>query len=99
MLSLFWPPADVIQGFEELVDAIRNIYNDEIDELLDYFEDNFIGRFKEMHLVVLHRLHWIYGTCSIEQIMNSPEQTTAYKDGIAGFKLTFFLAIQCFGSF
>ena len=42
----FLPAADVIQGFEELVDEIRNIYNDEVDELLDYFEDNFIGRFR-----------------------------------------------------
>ena len=79
----FLPPADVIQGFEELVEEIRNIYNDEVDELLNYFEDNFIGCFREMHLVVLHRLHWIYGTrsteqtCSTEQTINSLEQTTA----------------------
>ena len=31
----FLPPADVIQDFEELVDEIRNIYNGEVDELLD----------------------------------------------------------------
>ena len=31
----FLPAADVIQDFEELVDEIRNIYNDEVDELLD----------------------------------------------------------------
>ena len=31
----FLPLADVIQDFEELVDEIRNIYNDEVDELLD----------------------------------------------------------------
>ena len=31
----FLPPADVIQDFEELVDEIRNIYNDEVDEVLD----------------------------------------------------------------
>ena len=41
----FLPLADVSQGFEELVDEIRNIYNNKVDELLDYFEDNFIGRF------------------------------------------------------
>ena len=37
----FLPAADVIQGFEELVDEIRNIYNNEVDEL-----DNFIRRFR-----------------------------------------------------
>ena len=42
----FLSPADVSQGFEELIDEIRNIYNDEVDELLDYLEDNFIGRFR-----------------------------------------------------
>ena len=42
----FLPPANVIQGFEELFDEIRNIYNDEVDELPNYFEDNLIGRFR-----------------------------------------------------
>ena len=37
----FLTPADVIQGFEELVNEIRNSYNDKVDELLDYFENNF----------------------------------------------------------
>ena len=36
----FLPPANVIQGFEELVNEIRNIYNDEVDELPNYFEEN-----------------------------------------------------------
>ena len=37
----FLTPADVIQDFEELVNEIRNSYNDKVDELLDYFENNF----------------------------------------------------------
>ena len=36
----FLTPADVIQGFEELVNEIRNSCNDKVDELLDYFENN-----------------------------------------------------------
>ena len=32
----FLPPADVVQGFQELVDEVRYIYNDEVDQLLDY---------------------------------------------------------------
>ena len=36
----FLTPADVIQGFEELVNEIRNSYNGKVDELLDYFENN-----------------------------------------------------------
>ena len=42
----FLPPTDVIQGFEELVNEIRNIYSDKVDKILDYFEDNFIYRFR-----------------------------------------------------
>ena len=42
----FLPPADIIQGFEELVNKIRNIYNDKVNEFLDYLKDNFIGRFR-----------------------------------------------------
>ena len=47
MCYRFLSPADVIQGFEELGDEIRSICNDEVDELPDYFENNFIGHFRE----------------------------------------------------
>ena len=43
----FLPPADVVQGFQELVDEVRYIYNDEVDQLLDYFKDNFICCFRK----------------------------------------------------
>jgi hypothetical protein len=44
----FVPPANVIQAFEDLSDDIRNLYNGTvgIGQLLDYFEDNYIGRFR-----------------------------------------------------
>jgi len=42
----FLPPQDVIAGFEELSDAIRYHYNDKADDLLQYFEGTYIGRFR-----------------------------------------------------
>ena len=39
----FLPAGDVIEGFEELVDTIR-ICDDVTDDLLQYFEDTYIGR-------------------------------------------------------
>lgn len=42
----FVPPDQVIDVFERLSDEIRRIYEDEVDQLLDYFEDTYIGRFR-----------------------------------------------------
>ena len=42
----FLPAGDVIEGFEELVDTIRVLYNDVADDLLQYFEDTYIGRYR-----------------------------------------------------
>ena len=39
----FVPPNDVIRYFELLIDEIRNNFNDEGDDLIDYFEDTYIG--------------------------------------------------------
>ena len=39
----FVPPNDVIRYFELLIDEIRNNFNDECDDLMDYFEDTYIG--------------------------------------------------------
>ena len=44
--SVFLQAGDVIEGFEELVDTIRILYDDVTDELLQYFEDNYIGRYR-----------------------------------------------------
>ena len=45
MLSVlaFVQPNDVIRYFELLIDEIRNSFNNECDDLIDYFEDTYIG--------------------------------------------------------
>ena len=42
----FLPAGDVIEGFEELVDTIRVLYDDVGDDLLQYFKDTYIGRYR-----------------------------------------------------
>ena len=42
----FVPPDDVIVFFEELSDVIRDRFGIACDEILEYFEDNYIGRFR-----------------------------------------------------
>ena len=37
---------DATEGFEELVDTIRILYDDVADDLLQYFEDTYIGRYR-----------------------------------------------------
>ena len=39
----FLPPDDVVQGSEDLTDPIRINYQGEVDNLLEYFEDTYIG--------------------------------------------------------
>ena len=41
----FLPPQVVIASFDLLCDRIRQTYGDDADQVLDYFEDNYIGRF------------------------------------------------------
>ena len=38
--AAFLLPAQVIEGFENLADNLRNLYDNEVDELLEYFENN-----------------------------------------------------------
>ena len=42
----FLPAGDVIEGFEELVDTIRILYDDVADDLLQYFEETYIRRYR-----------------------------------------------------
>lgn len=42
----FVPPQDVIESFEELSNHINNLENFNVDEVLDYVEDNYIGRLR-----------------------------------------------------
>ena len=73
----FVPPDEVEAYFEQYCDYARNLYNDDCDLIIDYFEDTCIGRFcrnapKKAPLFVQH-----YGTCFIEFLMKLREQITA----------------------
>ena len=46
----FLPPQHVIDVFERLSDHIRQTYGADADEVLDYFEDTYIGRFRRNDL-------------------------------------------------
>ena len=40
----FLPPNDVQNSFDQLAALIRNQYGNATDGVLDYFEDNYVGR-------------------------------------------------------
>ena len=42
----FVPLGNVVVYFEELADHLRNVFNEDCDNLLDYFEGNYTGRFR-----------------------------------------------------
>ena len=42
----FLPSHDVIASFDLLCDQIRLTYGDDADRVFDYFDDNYIGRFR-----------------------------------------------------
>ena len=42
----FVPPQDVVVAFEEVTDTIRQIFGEQVDEVIDYLEDNYIGRYR-----------------------------------------------------
>ena len=42
----FVSPNHVIQSFNDLAHLIRNVFGQDADDILDYFEDSYIGRFR-----------------------------------------------------
>ena len=42
----FLPPNDVQNSFDQLAALIRNQYGNDADGVFDYFEDNYVGRFR-----------------------------------------------------
>ena len=61
MLAALWflPSNDVIDSFDTLAEYSRNGYGQDLDDMLDYFEDNYIGRFR-------HNVPWRRPTFNIE---------------------------------
>ena len=88
---------DVINGFVVLCQLICNTFNTDADDLLEYFEDTYIGRFRQnpsrRNPVFAIELWNMYHRTDQEL----PEQITASKGGIEVFKHTCPHAIQIFG--
>ena len=42
----FLLPNDIVQGFEDLVDLIKANHNSNVEDLLEYFEENYISRYR-----------------------------------------------------
>ena len=73
-------PQDVIASFHLLCDQIRLTYGDDADRILDYFKDNYIGRFRANteHRSSLLKL----GICSTELIKRCHVKIITSRDGI-----------------
>ena len=46
MALAFVPPADLDAAFDDLFTEIRNNFNNDFDDILNYFEDTYIGRLR-----------------------------------------------------
>ena len=71
----FLQPNDLNQSFEKLTDYLPNVYNGDADDLLEYFKDTYIGRYRRN--VSNQAFQFSSVTCSKEQKTNCPAQITA----------------------
>ena len=94
----FLPPQDVVNSFDELCVVIRNQYDGDAAEVLDYFEDTCIGRFRRNAPDTLLYFLSSYGTCSIEPLKSFHEQIIISRLGIIVSKKMFHPLIQRSGS-
>ena len=92
-------PQDVVNSFDELCVFIRNQYDGDANEVLDYFEDNYSGSFRRNAPDALLYFLSSYGTCSIEPPKSFHEQIIISRLGIIVSKQMFHPLIQRSGSF
>ena len=45
LVALAFAPENNVKYFNQLRDRIQQVYEDDCEEVFDYFENNFIGRF------------------------------------------------------
>ena len=59
----FLLPNDIVQGFEDLVDLIKANHNNNVEDLLEYFEENYyISRYRRntrQHIAIILIELWI----------------------------------------
>ena len=58
----FLLPNDIVQGFEDLVDLIKANHNNNVEDLLEYFEENYISRYRRnapQHIAITLIELWI----------------------------------------
>ena len=70
----FLPPNDVQNSFDQLAALIRNQYGNDADGVLDYFEDNYVGRFRVNAPRGIPNFQSIFGTCFTAQMTSFQEQ-------------------------
>ena len=99
--SVILPPQDVINSFDELCVVTRNQYDGDVDEMLNYFEGTYIGRFRRNappHDALFYFLT-SYGTCSIDLPLIFHGQIIISRLGIIVYNQMFHPLIQSSGNF
>ena len=90
----FLPPQDVVRGFVAVCIEIRTNFGNVADELLAYFEDSYVGRFR-LNTPINNPIFSI----ELWNMRSSHEPVIAWKAGIVAFKGICHHVIPFFGSF